>query len=270
MRFFRRLSWGLALFVSSVALDAAPPTLSFNVSGGQLTLAWPQSAPGYQVESVPTLDGSMDWQPTTALTALSNGFYTVTLPAPIVSSFYRLGPAPLTSVSLTSPANGEVGVSVLRPTILQFSTPLATNTLITPDQFFAETSAGPLLTRIEFSSDRLSASLFYLEPLPAGGQVTVTFDATGIYDQDGRPLDAEGDGEPDGVRVINFENGPTQTIYNSGDERAVATSGNLTIREGGRSIGYSAEDPYVRDYFEGQLGKDGLKSEMPEELYKND
>jgi mannose-6-phosphate isomerase-like protein (cupin superfamily) len=74
----------------------------------------------------------------------------------------------------------------------------------------------------------------------------------------------------DYFRVINFENGPTQNIYNGGDERAVATSGNLTIREGGRSVGYSMEDPYVRAYFESELAKDGLTSQMPEELYKND
>ena len=74
----------------------------------------------------------------------------------------------------------------------------------------------------------------------------------------------------DYFRVINFENGPTPNYYGAGDERENATSGNLTIREGGRSIGYSVEDPYVRDYFESELAKDGLKTEMPEELYKVD
>ena len=74
----------------------------------------------------------------------------------------------------------------------------------------------------------------------------------------------------DYFRVLNFENGPTPRIYNGGDERATGASGNLTIREGGRSVGYSAEDPYVRDFFESELAKDGMSSNMSEELYKND
>lgn len=74
----------------------------------------------------------------------------------------------------------------------------------------------------------------------------------------------------DYFRVINFENGPTQNIYAGGDERETATSGNLPISQGGRSIGYSVEDPYVRKHFEEELAKDGMKSEMPEELYRTD
>ncbi len=74
----------------------------------------------------------------------------------------------------------------------------------------------------------------------------------------------------DYFRVINYENGPGVKIYNGGDERKTVKSGNLTISEGGRSIGYSVEDPYVREYFEAELAKEGMKSNMPEELYAND
>jgi hypothetical protein len=47
-------------------------------------------------------------------------------------------------------------------------------------------------------------------------------------------------------------------------------SGNLNIREGGHSIAYSEEDPFVRELYESELAKEGLHSDMAEELYKSD
>jgi len=40
-------------------------------------------------------------------------------------------------------------------------------------------------------------------------------------------------------------------------------SGNLNIRDGGSSIAYSEEDPYVRNLYESKLAENGLTSEMP-------
>lgn len=75
-------------------------------------------------------------------------------------------------------------------------------------------------------------------------------------------------------RVINYWGGPTNIRGSMGREdeggNAKVTSGNLNIRDGGSSIAYSDEDPYVRATYEQALSKSGLKSEMPEELYTTD
>jgi len=75
-------------------------------------------------------------------------------------------------------------------------------------------------------------------------------------------------------RVINYWGGPTNVRgsmgRDDGDENETVTSGNLNLRDGGSSIAYSEEDPYVRELFDSKLREVGLHSEMPEELYKTD
>ncbi|MBO0691832.1 MAG: cupin domain-containing protein [Acidimicrobiaceae bacterium] len=75
-------------------------------------------------------------------------------------------------------------------------------------------------------------------------------------------------------RVINYWGGPTNVRgsmgRDEGHDSGEVTSGNLNIREGGSSIAYSDEDPYVRATFEEHLAREGLKTEMPEELYTTD
>lgn len=44
-------------------------------------------------------------------------------------------------------------------------------------------------------------------------------------------------------------------------------SGSLSLKEGGHSIDYPDEDPYIREEFERMLGQDGAESRMPERLY---
>ena len=70
-------------------------------------------------------------------------------------------------------------------------------------------------------------------------------------------------------RVINYWGGPTPTPLDSLN-RETGMSNNLNIEEGGGSIGYSKEDPYIRKTFEEELAKVGQKSTMPDELYKKD
>ena len=50
-------------------------------------------------------------------------------------------------------------------------------------------------------------------------------------------------------------------MYDGGDERTTVKSGNLTMSEGGRSIAYSEEDPFVRSNFEAGVreGRHDLK-----------
>ncbi len=125
-------------------------------------------------------------------------------------SFYRIqqtgsAPTPLTTITETSPANGDSGVSVNRESIVRFSAALAANAVVTANNFYASYGGRRLLARIELSTDRRTATLFYLEPIPGGTRVYAVFDGTGLVDTLGRPLDADGDGQPGGVASITFD-----------------------------------------------------------------
>lgn len=121
-------------------------------------------------------------------------------------------PPPLTTIASTSPLPGDTGVSVNRETILNFSAPLAANTLITRDNFFAGFAGRTFLSRVELSSDRRKVTLFYLEPIPGSTRITVVFDATGIKDATGREVDADGDGRPGGLHLLQFDTYSTTAI----------------------------------------------------------
>ena len=121
-------------------------------------------------------------------------------------------PPPLTTIASTSPLPGDNGVSVNRETILNFSAPLAANTLITRDNFFAGFAGRTFLSRVELSSDRRKVTLFYLEPIPGSTRITVVFDPTGIKDATGREVDADGDGRPGGLHLLQFDTYSTTAI----------------------------------------------------------
>ncbi|MFM7101331.1 MAG: Ig-like domain-containing protein, partial [Verrucomicrobiota bacterium] len=105
----------------------------------------------------------------------------------------------------TSPAHGETGVSVNRETVVYFSRPLAAGSTLGPTQFYAGSGGRRLLSRAEVSSDRRKASLFVLEPMPSGSRVSVVLDATGLKDEQGVEVDADGDGRAGGLGVFQFE-----------------------------------------------------------------
>jgi len=43
---------------------------------------------------------------------------------------------------------------------------------------------------------------------------------------------------------------------------------NLDVKEGGNTIEYRDEDPYIRQMFKAQLDKEGAAFNMPEEVYR--
>lgn len=112
---------------------------------------------------------------------------------------------PLSTVRFTSPATGEGDVSVNRETIVHFTVPLAINAALDTTKFYAEFAGRKVLSRVEISSDRKKASLFYLEPLPANSRVKVTFDGSALTDLIGRGFDADGDGAAGGVYRMSFD-----------------------------------------------------------------
>ncbi len=98
----------------------------------------------------------------------------------------------------TAPVAEESGVSVQREIIISFERPLAANTRLTTDQFFAEFGGRRILARTELAPDRLRAWLFPLEPMPPGARIRVVFDGVAIRDELGREVDTDGDGQPGG------------------------------------------------------------------------
>jgi mannose-6-phosphate isomerase-like protein (cupin superfamily) len=68
------------------------------------------------------------------------------------------------------------------------------------------------------------------------------------------------------LRICNFWGGPNARP----DEfinRKTGVSALATTREGGQTIDYRDEDPFVREQFESRLAQVGLKSTMPPEVY---
>lgn len=105
----------------------------------------------------------------------------------------------------SSPADGESEVAVTRETVLRFSRPLAEAASLTSDTVFASFSGRRILSRTELSSDRRTATLFYLEPLPGGARIRVAVNGSALPDVEGDTVDADRDGVPGGLGLIEFE-----------------------------------------------------------------
>lgn len=202
---FRVSSFLILLSLLANVAQALTPDLSVELLGNHVRLEWASNIPGFRLEWAETLATPLVWQPLDQPVLTENGHNMVTVPPAGLERFFRLGPLPLTTIAESSPANGETGVGVMRETILRFTTPLAINTLFAPDNFFAGYNGRRLLSRIELAGDRRTVTLFYLEPLPAGVQVTAVFDATGLSDDSGRGLDPDGDGQPGGIATLTFQ-----------------------------------------------------------------
>ncbi|QTN31258.1 alpha/beta hydrolase [Akkermansiaceae bacterium] len=112
---------------------------------------------------------------------------------------------PLSTVRFTSPSSGEANVAVTRETVVHFTVPLSPTATLDTTKFQAEFGGKKILSRVEISSDRKKATLFYLEPLPSNARIRVSLDTNGVTDLLNRPLDGDGDGQPGGFRRFNFD-----------------------------------------------------------------
>lgn len=72
------------------------------------------------------------------------------------------------------------------------------------------------------------------------------------------------------LRILNYWGGPYGRWGSSGDtgDKEVKAGNLFGIDEGGRTILYHQEDPFVRTYFEQRLAAADVESTMPEELYQ--
>ena len=112
---------------------------------------------------------------------------------------------PLAGVLRTSPYNDEGDVAVTRETVVHFTMPLALSAALDTNQFYADFGGRRILSRVEISSDRRKATLFYLEPLPSNARMRVVLAPTDLDDLLGRGVDLDGDGEEGGNLVFYFE-----------------------------------------------------------------
>jgi hypothetical protein len=96
-------------------------------------------------------------------------------------------------------------VAVTRETILRFTKPLAPGIPVGADRLFAEFGGQRLPARIHTSPDGRTITLFYQQTLPAAARIRVTLIADGLLDDRGRGIDADGDEQAGGTKVIDFD-----------------------------------------------------------------
>ncbi len=111
---------------------------------------------------------------------------------------------PPVTIVRTSPANGENEVAVTRETIVEFGEPISLTAAIT-DTFSAQFGGQILPARRHLSPDRMRVTLFYSPTLPASARVRVTVAGDNLTDDQGALIDADGDGVPGGVGLVDFD-----------------------------------------------------------------
>jgi hypothetical protein len=197
---------GLALAGRVLAQNQVPaPTLSVErVAGAALRLSWP-AAGEYLLEEASPLDG-IGWEQSWVQPVLAGNSLSVTVEATGTERYFRLRSVAgtLTTIAMTSPVEAEDGVTVTRPARIQFTAPLAANTALNLNQFYAEATGRRILARVQLSADRRIATLFFLENLPAAARVRVSFDSGNVRDIFGRPVDGDGDGAPGGMAIFEY------------------------------------------------------------------
>ncbi len=187
------------------AVGQTSPQLSVQKTSSQsLRIAWTNAASGFALEQSSSLDPA-SWEGVPVPPAAQNGEFTVLFNPAASQQFFRLHSLGFTRIADSSPLDGETGVAVTRETIVRFTAPLARSTILTGTNFYAGFGGRRLLTRIELSSDRTRASLFYLEPMPGSTRITAVFDGTGLLDDAGQPLDLDDNGLPGGFTTVSFE-----------------------------------------------------------------
>ena len=204
MNLFRLpLLLALAVLLAVTAAAETNPLAVEHLTGSRLRLAW-SNGPAVWVAETTSGVAPENWQPVlTPLTSVGDQ-RSFEVEAGSALRFFRLRKLAPARVSEVSPLANESGVSVNREVILQISAPLAADTVLTTEQFFATAAGRKLLGRVEVGADRRTVTLFALEPVPAGTKVAVTFNPTGVHDINGLVLDANGDGLPGGTLAYTY------------------------------------------------------------------
>lgn len=208
----------LGLLLAAGGLQADPPPIQVTpLADGRVELSWTSPDGTLLLEQAEALGGAIDWQVATDAPVLEAGRQVVRTQPSGTARFYRLREilGALLTVESTSPASGEGGIAVTRETVFNLTAPLATGSLLSTANLRAVAGGRQILSRTELSDDRRRATLFYLENLPPGSQVTVTFDGAGLTDEGGRGIDLDGDKLPGGISELTFDTANSAPLANT-------------------------------------------------------
>ncbi|MBE7504149.1 MAG: Ig-like domain-containing protein [Verrucomicrobiales bacterium] len=192
--------------LAGTALGATPALEIEALPGGRFRIGAPAAAAGFALEESAAVGALASWSRVPGSPATAGGPWAVVVTVGAQHRFFRLAQvsgAPARIVE-TSPVDGETGVSVNRETVFRFDAPLAAETVLDTTLVSATAAGRTLLTRVELATDRRSAALFYLEPLPSNTRIVARFDGFGVLDGAGRAFDADGDGLPGGRIEVTF------------------------------------------------------------------
>lgn len=225
----------LALLSTSAPVRALSNALNLEpLPGGNLRLIWTNGPTAWVLES--SLGMAPDnWQPLTNTVATEGERHTVEVTQGSERRYFRLRELQPARIQSHSPASGETGVSVNREIVVTFTTSLETAATLNADQFFATAAGRKLLGRVELGADRRTATLFALEPVPAGTNVTVTFAPTSARDTNGLVLDADGDGQPGGSLVFGYATPTVKTVAKTAVVGQVFAAEPVTLPDGSQT-----------------------------------
>jgi len=161
--------WLSCLLLSGLIASSAQPVLSVRaISNSELQISWPTTYSDFLPQRATSLSDAPTWSDVDALPVSDGTNFVIKIQPRNVAQFFRLEEMPLTEIDSTSPFDGETGVAVTRESVVHFTAPLAADTMLTQDNFYAMAAGRRILSRVEISSDRQEVRLFYLEPLPGG------------------------------------------------------------------------------------------------------
>jgi hypothetical protein len=193
--------------VTAGSASLAQPALDIESAGPQtVRLSWPVGPEEFALEQTDSLSGDPVWTVGALVPERLGDQFVVVIQATDTSRYFRLRAkpaAPVFTITAHTPLDGakEVG-STYRPQVF-FSRPVDPASL-TAQSFFATAGSTRLAANIVPANDGSFAWLFFQEPMPGATRIRVTLDGASIRSASGALLDADGDGQPGGVRVVEF------------------------------------------------------------------
>src|SRR5262245_17590529 len=193
-----------------------PALLIESVGGQSVRLSWLGSATDFVLEETDALSAASIWRAVAQTPSLQSNRFAVTIAVAEKIHYYRLRQTqalPVLGFQITghTPLDGanEVGVTIT-PQVF-FSEPV--NPASLGNETFFATAGGVFQdANIVPANDGSFAWLFFKRALPAGADVRVTLDGSGIVSKRGELLDADGDGTAGGMMQFSFRTVSTAAL----------------------------------------------------------
>lgn len=179
---------------------------------GRLELSWPGTHPTAVLETTPSVGSGTTWTVVDDPASLVGDSRLVRLSPSATERFFRLrGSSRPVIVQHVQPRQGETGVAVTRETVMSLDG--SVRAVPAADGFGVSGYAAgrQLIGRWDLSDDGTSITWFPLEPMPGASRIRVEVRGETFVDGAGQALDADGDGVPGGVGVVEFD-----TLGNAG------------------------------------------------------